>query len=612
MPPHRHNGDSRRNDESPKAKLNRESLREAMAVFRYLRPYRALFIIALVALFVSSVLGLAFPYLTGSLVDGGLQAYLGKPIPQPDFVPADINAIAVLLMGALALQAAFSFFQSLAFAKVGQRALADLRKDTYARVIGLPMDFFAQRRVGELTSRISTDLTQIEEALTFTIPHVLRQLTILIGGVALIAVTSVKLTLVMMSTFPVLIAVAVLFGRKIRHISSEAQDRLADSGTIVEETLQGIQNVKAFANERYETRRYSESIASFLRVVLRGAKYRAAFVSFIIFALFGAIVLVIWFGARLLQQGEITVGELTRFVLYTTFVAGAMGQFAELYSQVQRSVGATQRVRELLREEPEITANGDGAAPEIPRLRGEVAFERISFSYPSRKEVPVLREISLAAQSGERVALVGPSGAGKSTLISLLLRFYTPDSGRILVDGKDTASYPLTALRNQMSIVPQDVLLFGGSIAENIAYGKPNATEAEIREAARKAHADEFISAFPEGYQTVVGERGVKLSGGQRQRVAIARAILKNPAILILDEATSSLDSESERLVQEALDVLMRGRTTFIIAHRLATVRTADKIIVIKEGRVVETGTHEQLQAREDGLYRRLSELQLI
>jgi ATP-binding cassette subfamily B protein len=605
----RNNGALLPDDESPKAKLNRESLREAAALFLYLRPYRFLFLAALVSLFISSALGLVFPYLTGSLVDGALPA-LTTALAKPSFVPQDINTVALLLMAALALQAAFSFFQSMAFAKVGQCALADLRKDTYARVITLPMNFFAQRRVGELTSRISTDLTQIEEALTFTIPHLLRQVTILVGGVALIAITSVKLTLVMMSTFPVLIAIAVLFGRRIRRISRQAQDRLADCGTIVEETLQGIQNVKAFANEAYETRRYAQSIAQFLRVVLRGAKYRAAFISFIIFALFGAIVLVIWFGARLLQQHEITVGELTRFVLYTTFVAGAMGQFAELYSQIQRSVGATQRVRELLREQPESTA--DTAVAEIPRLRGEVAFQHVSFSYPSRKEVPVLRNVSLTAKPGERVALVGPSGAGKSTIISLLLRFYSPDTGRILIDGKDIASYPLTALRNQMSIVPQDVLLFGGTIRENIAYGKPDASDAEIRKAARQAHADEFISAFPEGYETVVGERGVKLSGGQRQRVAIARAILKNPAILILDEATSSLDSESERLVQDALDGLMRGRTTFIIAHRLATVRNAHKIVVIKEGRVVETGTHEELQTHEDGLYRRLSELQLI
>jgi ATP-binding cassette subfamily B protein len=336
-------------------------------------------------------------------------------------------------------------------------------------------------------------------------------------------------------------------------------------------------------------------------------------------ALFGGVAIVLWFGAGMLQRGAITPGELTRFVLYSTFVAGAMGQSAELFSQIQKTIGATQRVRELLREPTEADRNAPRAAatPGAPtgaglptRLRGEVGFEDVSFSYPARPEVAVLRGLSLAARPGERIALVGPSGAGKSTLTALLLRFYEPESGRLMIDGREARDYPLDWLRGQMAIVPQDVMLFGGTIAENIGYGRPGADEAAIHEAARLANADVFIRAFPEGYATVVGDRGLKLSGGQRQRVAIARAILKNPAILILDEATSSLDSESERLVQIALDRLMQGRTTFIIAHRLATVRNADQIAVIEAGRVVEFGTHDELSARPAGLYRRLSELQ--
>ena len=338
---------------------------------------------------------------------------------------------------------------------------------------------------------------------------------------------------------------------------------------------------------------------------------RAAFVAFIVFALFGSIVLVLWSGARLLQQGEITFGDLTRFILYTTFVAGAMGQFAELYSQLQKAIGATQRVRELLRESGEVEAVLGPLPPSaLPRLRGDVVFENVHFTYPSRPGVEVLQAINFAASSGQRIALVGPSGAGKSTLISLLLRLYDPSQGRLLIDGRDARDYGLSELRGQMSMVPQEVLLFGGSIAENIAYGKPGASTEEIQQAARQANAHDFIQAFPEGYDTLVGDRGIKLSGGQRQRVAIARAILKNPVILILDEATSSLDSESERLIQEALETLMRGRTSFIIAHRLATVRHVDRIIVIADGRVVESGTHEELQAMKDGVYRRLAALQ--
>jgi ATP-binding cassette subfamily B protein len=374
--------------------------------------------------------------------------------------------------------------------------------------------------------------------------------------------------------------------------------------------LQGIVNVKAFANESYELNRYHAGLGSFLTSTLRGARLRAAFIAFIIFALFGFIVLVLWSGARLLNQGQITFGDLTRFGLYTTFVAGAMGQFAELYSQLQKAIGATQRVRELLRETGEVEALLDSPPSTLPRLRGDVALENVHFTYPSRQGVEVLHAINLVAKPGQRIALVGPSGAGKSTLISLLLRLYDPSIGRLLIDGRDARDYRLTELRSQMSMVPQEVLLFGGTVAENIAYGKPGASAKEIEHAARQANAHEFIHAFPEGYATLVGDRGIKLSGGQRQRVAIARAILKNPAILILDEATSSLDSESERLIQEALETLMRGRTSFIIAHRLATVRHVDRIIVIAGGRIVESGTHQELQAIEDGIYRRLAALQ--
>jgi ATP-binding cassette subfamily B protein len=591
--------------ELPKAKLDRESLRQALELFRYLRPYRARFGAALAALFAGSLLSLAFPYLAGSIIDAAMLH------PEGGGSMAGADRTALLLIGILALQAGLSYFHFLSFATAGQRSLVDLRRDTYARLISLPMTFFAQRRVGELASRLSADLIQIEDTLVTILPQFLRQSTLLVGGIALIAVTSLQLTGIMLLSLPLVIAVAVVFGRKTRKISREAQDRLADTATIVEETLQGIVNVKAFANEGYELNRYHDGLGKFLTTTLRGARLRAAFVAFIIFALFGFIVLVLWSGARLLRQGAITFGELTRFGLYTTFVAGAMGQFAELYSQLQKAIGATQRVRELLRETGEVEARLGPTPPStLPRLRGDVVFENVHFTYLSRQGVEVLQGINLAATSGQRIALVGPSGAGKSTLISLLLRLYDPSAGHLLIDGRDARDYRLTELRGQMSMVPQEVLLFGGSIAENIAYGKPGASAEEIEQAARQANAHEFIRGFPEGYATLVGDRGIKLSGGQRQRVAIARAILKNPAILILDEATSSLDSESERLIQEALETLMRGRTSFIIAHRLATVRHADRIIVLAGGRVVESGTHAELQALEDGVYRRLAALQ--
>lgn len=588
-----------------RVKLNRESLTQALELIKYILPYKGKFALAMVAMLISSLLGLVFPYVTGKLVDSAILGKVGGWL-------GDIDHIAMLLLLSLALQAVFSFFQSILFVGVGERALADIRRETYSRLVRLPMTFFSQRRVGELQSRISADLSQIQDTLTGSLSQLLRQLIILFGGLALIAAMSFKLTLVMLSSFPALVILTAFIGRKIRKISRNAQDKLADSNTVVEETLQGIMNVKAFANEGYEINRYNDSISAYITTVLKGAKYRAAFVSFIIFGLFGAIVLVLWTGSRYVQQGTLSVGELTSFLLYTTFIGAAMGSFADLYGQLQKAVGATERIREILAEKPEQVDLRRSNAADLGgfRIKGNVEFQDISFSYPTRDEVEVLRNISFTVAPGQRVALVGPSGSGKSTLVSLLLRFYQPNGGAILIDGKDILSYPLTTLRSQTSIVPQDIMLFGGTIMENIAYGKTDASETEIIEAAKKANAHEFIVRFPEGYRTLVGERGIKLSGGQRQRIAIARAILNNPAILILDEATSSLDSESERLVQAALETLMEGRTSFIIAHRLSTVRNADKIVVIKDGQIVESGTHEELIEKPDGMYRMLSALQ--
>ncbi len=593
-----------RPDDVPPARVTRRGLVEVLHLFRYLRPYRRPLAAALAALAVNNLLGLAFPFLAGRLVDAA------RPDAGPPGrwgpVPTDLDSVALLLVATLAVRAALAFAQTYWLAGVGERSLADLRRDAYAHLLHLPMGFFGERRVGELAGRLAADLQQVQDALTSALPQLLRQVVMLTGGLVLLALTSGRLTLVMLGSVPVLVTAAVLFGRAVRRLARDAQDRLADANVVVEETLQGIASVKAFANEGYEVGRYTAGVAGYVAAVLRGAVYRGAFSAFVTFALFGAVVLVLWRGAGLVRGGDMTFGDLTQFLLYTLFVGGAVGSFAELYAQLQRTVGATERVRELLREPPEVAGPAVG-----PPITGAVRLEGVGFAYPSRLDRPVLRGLTLEAKAGERVALVGPSGAGKSTVINLLLRFYDPQAGRVLFDGRDARDYPLAGLRARLAVVPQDVLLFGGTVGENIAYGRPGATAAEVEDAARQANAHEFIAAFPDAYETVVGERGVKLSGGQRQRVAIARAILRDPAVLLLDEATSALDSENERLVQQALDRLMAGRTSVIVAHRLSTVRGADRIYVLKDGQVAEAGTHAELLARPAGLYRTLSAVQL-
>ncbi|MFT3823142.1 MAG: ABC transporter transmembrane domain-containing protein [Chitinophagaceae bacterium] len=587
-------------EEAPKLKFTKQNLKESLLIFSYIKPYMGKFVAGLLFIILSALTTMAFPYLLKELINNSLHnsslSFLSSP-----------GVIVRWMFIVLAVQMLFSFMRIYLFTSVGEHAVADMRRDIYRKMITMPMDFFAQRRVGELSSRISSDLSQIQDTVTSVLAEVLRGLLTLIVGIGLILYISPKLTGVMLSVLPVIIIVAVIFGKKIRRFARQTQDQLADSNTIVQETLQGISNVKSFANEWFEIGRYTRNLQQVIKMAVKSGQYRGMFVSFLLFSTFGTIVLVVWYGI----SHSLEFGDLTAFVVYTAFVGGTMAGFADLYGQLQKTMGATQRVRELLNDIPEAVSDQD--EPVLPEhvLQGQVSLQHVAFSYPSRSELPVLRDVSITAMPGEQVAIVGPSGAGKSTIAALLLRFYEPTGGQLLFDDKRATEIPLTQLRKQMALVPQDVLLFGGTIRENILYGKPGATQEEIESAAKQAHAHDFIMSFPEGYETVVGERGVKLSGGQRQRIAIARAILKDPVILILDEATSSLDAASEAQVQAALENLMKNRTSFIIAHRLSTIRSADKIVVLEKGIVVESGTHQELLNLPDGLYKELNRLQL-
>ncbi|MEO5674863.1 MAG: ABC transporter transmembrane domain-containing protein, partial [Chitinophagales bacterium] len=521
-----------------------------------------------------------------------------------------LNTLIMLIFLQLGIQTVFSFARVYLLTEVGEKALAGMRRDVYKKLLSMPMSYFTEKRVGELSNRISSDLSQIQDAVSFTLAEFLRGIFTLLIGLIFIFLISTKLALVMLSVVPVIAVLAVVFGVRIRKMSKKAQDQLAESGTIVQETFSGIAIVKAFTGEFYEVARYTRSIFSVVNTAIRNARYRGMFISFMIFSVFGTIAFVMWYGAGMIQQGELTTGLLTMFVIFSMFVGGTFAGFADMFSQLQKTLGATHSIRDILRSVGEAIEAGSNKPDAAYRLAGNVRFEKVAFSYPSRKDVAVLKDVSLSADHGEQIALVGPSGAGKSTIASLLLRFYEPDAGTIYFDDRPALTFPLTQLRMQIAFVPQDIILFGGTISENIAYGKQDASDEEIRDAARKANAEEFIDRFPEQYETIVGERGIKLSGGQRQRIAIARAILKDPAILILDEATSSLDSESEQLVQEALVNLMRNRTSFVIAHRLSTIRSADKIVVLDKGIITESGTHDELMNQSGGLYRRLSEMQ--
>ncbi len=598
----RRGGFNSENTEVPKVKFSKENWKDALALFTYVRPYRSKFILGLIVIGLSSLTTLSFPYFLKKLID---TSQLITPI-HPWETPTMIVLIMIIV---LICQMIFSFFRVYLFTQVGENALADLRTDVYQRLIRFPMQFFSERRVGELSSRISSDLSQIQDAVTFMLADIIRGILTLLIGIGLILFISVKLTLIMLSVVPIVVLLAVIFGKYIRKQSRKAQDQLADSNTIVQETLSGISTVKAFANEWFERDRYRRSLDKLVGLSIENGKIRGLFISFMLFCLFGTIILVVWYGVGLMKLGLLSFGDLTAFVVYTSFVGGSMAGFADLYSGLQKTLGATQRVRELLIESVEIDKIDKHNIQTINKINGFVSFKNVGFNYPSRSDVPVLNDVSFDIDKGKQVAFVGTSGAGKSTIASLILGFYSPTTGTIQFDGVSMNSLNLGELRTQIAYVPQDILLFGGSIKENILYGKPDASDNELYEAAKQAFALEFIEQFPEKFETIVGERGIKLSGGQRQRIAIARAILRNPAILILDEATSSLDSASESLVQAALDNLMINRTSIVIAHRLSTIKNADCIYVLDKGIIRESGTHAELM-NINGLYHSMITIQ--
>jgi len=567
-------------------------------LFGLARPERSRLALGTLFLITGTLMGLLVPQAFRVILDRAVGRVEG-------FWTIDRAALA--LIGLAALQAASTALRFALFTSVGERVVTRLRRDLFERVLSQEIAFFDERKTGELTSRLAADTTLVQNAVSVNISMGLRFAAQALGGIGFLVYTSPKLTAVMLGVVPPVAIGAVVYGRRVRKLSRDAQDALARANEVAEETIAGIRTVRAFAAEAAEGSRYATAVWNAFAVIWRRIVTSAVFMSVSSFAAFAALSLVLWYGGTLVERGAMTPGGLTSFLIYTLMVAFSLGGISELWADLMRASGAAERVFELLDRSPEIPLT-EGERP--ASVEGKIELERVSFAYPSRKDLPVLREIDLEIRPGEVVALVGPSGSGKSTIAAMLLRLYDPSEGRILLDGRDLRALSPEWLRRNVGVVSQEPTLFSCSVAENIRYGRTTATEAEVEAAARAANAHEFVSKFPEGYGTLVGERGVKLSGGQKQRVAIARAVLKDPRILVLDEATSALDAESEHLVKEALDRLMEGRTTLIIAHRLSTVMGADRVLVIEDGKIVESGDHATLMSK-GGLYRRLVERQL-
>ena len=586
-------------ENSAKPKFSKEKFQKNGYIFRYLIPYRVPFFLGMLVLSAGSILFLLIMKLPGEVFN-----ILDK---KPTY-PITLNQLFLTILLLLGIQSVLSYFRIRLFAIVSEKSMATLRSDLFKKMISLPIPWIEEQRVGELTSRITNDVTQIQGALATTVAEFLRQIIILVGGILFIVFAMPRLALIMLGTFPLVVFAAMYFGKHIRKFTKERQDELAQTNVVVEETMQNIRTVKAFTNEWFELKRYASHLNKVVNLALKAATMRGLFASFIVFVMFGALFFIMWQAALMVENGTLVKGDLVNFIIFTGIIGGAIASLGTFYTELITALGAGERIVDILQMPGE--RNIDSSKPISKRFQGKIDFSEVFFAYPSRPEKMVLKGIDLNVNPGERIALVGMSGAGKSTLTQLLMQFYKADTGQIFIDNLPVQEYDLSDLRGNMAIVPQDVMLFGGSIKDNIAYGNPSASDSDIMEAAKKANAWEFIDGFPLKMETIVGERGVKLSGGQKQRVAIARAILKDPAILILDEATSSLDAESERLVQEALQVLMVGRTSIIIAHRLATIKDVNQIYVLENGTIAEKGTHQELLQNENGLYTSLAKLQ--
>jgi ATP-binding cassette subfamily B protein len=573
------------------------SLKPLRALLPFLAPYRGRMIIAFLALLAAAAAMLALPQALKNVIDKGFSAANA----------AAIDKYFLLLLVAAAVFAAFASLRMYLVNWIGERVVADLRSAVYARVIRMDPAFFEVTKTGEVLSRLTTDTTLIQSLSGIGLSILLRSTVSFLGSLVLLLLTSLKLALIIFALIPTVLLPMMLFGRRVRRLSRDSQDRVADTSGLAGETLNAIQTVQAFTLEGMQGSRYDAAVEESFATAIRRTRVRAWLIAFAILTMFSAVTLVLWLGARSVLDGTMSGGDLAKFLSYALFMGTSVAALSEMWGELQRASGAMERTIELLDSRPSIVVPEHPVALEVPR--GGITFEHLSFNYPSRPDSRALDDFQLEIAPGETVAFVGPSGAGKSTLFQLLLRFYDPGSGRILIDGVDIARADPSVVRAHIGLVPQETMIFGATARENIRYGRPGASDAEIEAAAGAAAADEFLRRLPEGYDTFLGERGARLSGGQKQRIAIARAILKNPPILLLDEATSSLDSESERLVRDALEKLMRNRTTLVIAHRLATAINSDRIVVVDRGRIAAVGRHEQL-LRENALYARLAALQ--